>query len=106
MLPSPSPAIVQLSEVQSVMHSTQGLAQFRQKRYNEAIDNFKLASGETTLAPFVDFYEGLSSYTQGDSRYRNLFDRFESSGSADGAPAGLIRQLNGMPTRPDAVPGQ
>jgi tetratricopeptide (TPR) repeat protein len=83
-----------------------GVARFRQRRYREAIDSFKLASAETTLAPYLDFYEGLSAYAQGDGRYRDLLARFEHSGAATDAPAGLIRQLNGMPTRPDALPGQ
>jgi tetratricopeptide (TPR) repeat protein len=83
-----------------------GVARFRQKRYDEAIENFKLASAETTLAPYLDFYQGLASYAQDDTNYRELFNRFENSGEAVGAPAGLIRQLNGMPMRGDAVPGQ
>jgi hypothetical protein len=87
-------------------HYFLGVARFRQKRYDEAIASFKLASTDTTLAPYLDFYQGLSSYAREDANYRDLFNRFESSGAAEGAPAGLIRQLNGMPMRADAVPGQ
>jgi tetratricopeptide (TPR) repeat protein len=83
-----------------------GVARFRQKRYDEAIENFKLASAEKTLAPYLDFYQGLASYAEDDTNYRELFNRFESSGEALGAPAGLIRQLNGMPMRSEALPGQ
>jgi hypothetical protein len=83
-----------------------GVARFRQKRYNEAIENFKLASAETALAPYLDFYQGLASDAADDTNYRDLFNHSEDSGEADGAPSGLIRQLNGMPMRADAVPGQ
>ena len=83
-----------------------GVSRFRQKRYGEAIDNFKLASAETSLAPYLDFYQGLSAYSQGDASYTGWFNRFDDSGVAGGAPAGLIRQLNGIPTRPDSLPGQ
>ena len=42
---------------------------------NEAITHFQLASTDSALAPFQDYYRGLSSYAQGDPRYREVRNR-------------------------------
>jgi tetratricopeptide (TPR) repeat protein len=86
-------------------HFFLGVALFRQRQYNEAIVQFQRSAADSSLAPFLDFYKGLTSIAQGETSYQKYFDRFRNE-VRSGAPAELAQRLSFMPTRPGAQPGQ
>jgi len=81
-----------------------GVAQFRQKRYDDALQNLEAASRQASLAPFLDFYRGLAAYEQGDSQFSAMLDRFRAG--SQGASADLASRLVTTGIRPGGRPGQ
>src|SRR4051794_39284935 len=51
-------------------HYFLGVVEFRQDRHDAAVAEFQKAATDPTLAPYLDFYQGLSAYTRGDAGYR------------------------------------
>ena len=51
---------------------------------------FQQASTDATLAPYLDLYQGLNSYTRGDAQYRQHLNQFRSA--VDTGPSALVAQ--------------
>ncbi|HMB08422.1 MAG TPA: hypothetical protein VKP69_32415 [Isosphaeraceae bacterium] len=86
-------------------HFFLGVALFRRRQYNDANVQFQRSAADTSLAPYLDFYKGLTSIARGEASYRQYFDRFREE-VRSGAPAELAQRLAFLPTRPGALPGQ
>ena len=85
-------------------HYFLGVSLFRQKRYADAALAFEGAATDAKLAPYLDFYRGLSAYEQGDTNFRAPLTRFGARGGG-GAPRDLAFRLAQASPLPGYVPG-
>ena len=56
-----------------------GVALFRQKQFVAASAEFDRVATDTTLAPYLDFYRGLTSYAQGGRDYGRFLEQFRGA---------------------------
>lgn len=71
-------------------HYFLGVALFRQRRDDEALIQFEMASSDAALAPYLDFYQGVAAYGRGDPEFRRRLNQYRAA-----SPTGPAAELSG-----------